>query len=135
MYATIEEMKEEAIWRMKHLHLAEDVIRDFEKEERELNLSLYGEIFGLSAMQKEKVRNFEETTGTLAYHLILDTLEFGDLLTFLYVSNRPDEWGMEREDLAALRPIAYVYNVESPNCSEFGTVEIRPNKGALVRVF
>lgn len=84
------------------------------------------------------IRDFE-SKGRLVYHVI----ESGNLLTLLYVSYPKDDWtDEEREaewEVGRLADdnslLAYIFNLELPELSEFGYVgiDVFRNSGALIR--
>lgn len=127
-----ENMKQEAIARLISLNLHPKAINEF-KDEGKLNLSLKGFLYWLDESQLERVHQFEEETGCMVYHVIHNHMTIGEMLTFLYVSNNPEEWEMERNDLAIEIPIAYVVNLDHDICSEFGSVRIQKSFGGLIR--
>ena len=134
MLVTLKEKKTEAIARMKMLKLHENPIREFEKENK-LNLSEHGGmLYWLSDEQKAMVKDFEEENNALVYHVIHNYMDFGELLTFLYVSDYKEEWKLDRNDLKQGYALAYVKNIDDDFCSEFGSVEIKPQFGGLVRI-
>ena len=51
----------------------------------------------------------------------------------LYVSAEDEEWELDREDLEERVPLAYVANLDAPDCSELGSIGIAPANGGLVR--
>ena len=123
----------EALKRMEMLHLHENVIDDF-KEISLLNQSEHGGIlYWVEGEMEKKIREWEEKTGNLVYHVIHDYTEFGELLSLLYVSAYEDEWEMERDDLVDGYPLAYVMNLTDDWCSEYGSIGIRPQWGGVVR--
>lgn len=133
MKISIEKKKEEAIARMKQLKLHTNVITEFEKENI-LNLSENGGfLYWLTDEQKSFVKKFEENHNTLVYHVIHDYTEFGELLTFLYVSDYEKEWQTDREELTDGYACAYVKNLDDDCCSEFGGVCFKTQYGGLVR--
>ncbi len=133
MKITIEMKKQEAVARMKSLKLYPNIIREFEEKDV-INLSENGGIlYWLSDEQKQYVKEFEETYNTLVYHVIRNFTEFGELLTFLYVSDEQEEWEYDREDLKGGYTCAYVKNLDEDLFSEFGSVGIRMQFGGLVR--
>lgn len=90
---TEQEMKTEAIVRMKMLNIYGNAIRDFRKKDRVLNKSEgYGALYWLNDEEKEAVKAFEEKTGNMVYTCILNHFEFGECLTMLYVSANPLDW-------------------------------------------
>ena len=123
----------EALKRMELLKLHENVIDDF-KEINLLNQSEHGGIlYWVEGEMEKKIREWEEKTGNLVYHVIHDYTEFGELLSLLYVSAYEDEWEMERADLVDGYPLAYVMNLTDDWCSEYGSIGIRPQWGGVVR--
>ena len=133
MKVTIEEKKTEALERMKMLNLYPNIIREFEKDNI-LNLSENGGfLYWLDDQQKECVSEFETEHNALVYHVIHNYTEFGELLTFLYVSDSKDEWGYDRADLKDGYACAYVKNLDEEAFSEFGSIAFRQQFGGLVR--
>ena len=128
-----DKQKLEALKRMKLLNLHPTVIDEFMQQDK-LNLSEFGGfLYWLDESQQRVVEDFERKYNALVYHVIHSFTEFGELLTFLYVSDYPEEWDMDTHSLQAGIPIAYVKNLSNDCCSEFGSVGIRPNNGGLIR--
>ena len=123
----------EALKRMELLKLHENVIEDF-KEISLLNQSeLGGILYWVEGEMEKKIREWEEKTGNLVYHVIHDYTEFGELLSLLYVSTYEDEWESDREDIQNGYALAYVMNLTDDWCSEYGSIGIRPQWGGVVR--
>ena len=123
----------EALKRMELLKLHENVIDDF-KEISLLNQSeLGGILYWVEGEMERKIREWEEKTGNLVYHVIHDYTEFGELLSLLYVSQYEDEWETDREDIQDGYALAYVMNLTDDWCSEYGSIGIRPQWGGVVR--
>ena len=123
----------EALKRMELLKLHENVIDDF-KEIALLNQSeLGGILYWVEGEMEKKIREWEEKTGNLVYHVIHDYTEFGELLSLLYVSTYEDEWETDREDIQDGYALAYVMNLTDDWCSEYGSIGIRPQWGGVVR--
>lgn len=118
---TKQEMKNEAIARMKMLKIYGNAIRDFRKKDRVLNKSEgYGALYWLNDEEKEAVKDFEERTGNMVYTCILNHYEFGECLTMLYVSKDPLDWKGERREVINREPWVYVYNKTFDYESEIG---------------
>lgn len=134
--ATREQMKEEAIKRMKLLNLHTNVIHEFQ-DDGIVNCSQFGgALFWLNDDQKKRVAEFEKESGNLVYHMIrTDYVELGRMLTLLYVSPYMDEWERDRKELAAREPLAYVANLTDEICSEYGHVGIESCCGGLRRTW
>ena len=124
-----EEMKKEAINRMKMLKLHLNIIKEFSNEGI-LNLSLNAALYYLNDKQLARVQEFEQQYHTLVYHVIQN----GQMLSFLYVSQHTEEWEYDRSDLKEGYPFVYVANLTDEICSEFGHIEIRPCVGGVIRI-
>jgi len=134
METTREMMVEEGAARMVTLKMLPQPIKEF-REEGRLNLSENGGyLYWLNDEQQKLVKDWEEENECIVYHVIHDFTNFGEMLTFLYVSKYKEEWEMDREDLKAGYPLAYVMNLTMPDCSEFGSVGVQPSIGGVKRV-
>lgn len=134
MKATKEQMKQEALARMKLLGLQYNVVRDFEaKEKIYYSLGALGLLYLAFGGVVEVVQKFENQTGYLVYHVIDNDTSIGHMLTLLYVSTNMEEWAADRHDIQEGCPLAYVENMTYPDCSEFGSVGVRPANGGVVR--
>lgn len=128
-------MKKEAIKRMEFLHLHPRAIKDFEKD-NVINVSFLSALYCLTEEQKQMVKQFEEESGGLVYHVIENFYEdIGHLLSFLYVSKYDEEWEDDMEDLDEMTPLVYVVNVTDEICSEYGYIRIKPYGGGLLRIY
>lgn len=76
---------------------------------------------------------FEEESGSLVYHALLNRTSMGSMLTLLYVSRDDEEWGVDRAELAEGRACAYVCNLDDPQLSEYGGIAIEVAGGGIVR--
>lgn len=135
MNVSIEEKKAEAVARMKMLDIIPDAIRQFNSKEPVVMLSLppWGGLYELADEEKEMVRKFEQEYDALVYMVVRANTEFGLLDALLYVSDHKEEWKMDREDIAAGYPIAYVVNHDEELFSEFGSIGVRSINGGLIR--
>ena len=130
-----ESQKAEAVKRMKKLGILEQPIKEFE-EEGKLNLSESGGIlYWLNDEQKKMVEDFEKEHNGLVYHVIHQFTNIGELYNPLYVSEYVEEWKMDMDDLGAGQALAYVINMNMPDCSEFGTIGIEPSVDGLIRTW
>ncbi len=142
---TREQQRQEAIERLRILEergLMPEVRRDFEKGR--INYSDRLSFSGLGANgilywlegnpELEKVvRDFEESTGSLAYHATHETFEFGEVLDIFCVSKYEEEWPMDREDLKDGYSLVFAANLTSDWLSEYGTISFEARGGGLVR--
>lgn len=125
-----EEMKKEAISRMKMLKLHPTIIKEFSNKGI-LNLSLNAALYYLNEEQLARVKEFKKEYGGLVYHVIQN----GQMLSFLYVSKHQEEWEDDRYDLEEGFPFVYVANMTDESCSEFGSIGIRPCVGGVLRIY
>lgn len=123
----------EAIERMKVLHIMDRPIKEFENE-GVLNLSEgIGLLYWLDDDEKEMVKKFEEEHEMVVYHVIKTFSTLGLMYSLLYVSKHTEEWEMDLADILDGRAFVYVVNKDMPDCSEFGTIGIRPSFGGVIR--
>ena len=127
--------KAQAIERMKKLGIMEQPVKEFE-EEGKLNLSENGGLlYYLNEDEQKMVDDFEKENNGLVYHVIKSRTTIGLMYALLYVSEYLEEWEMDMEDLGEGQALAYVVNMDMPDCSEFGTIGIKPSVGGLVRTW
>jgi len=131
----------EAMERLKILQeeyeLMENVVNEFENEgtvyySEYVNKDTKGILYWISNKEEfiNDIKEFEEKYNTIVYHAILTPMEFGDMLTLLYVSPHQEEWVRDKEELKEGLPCAYCINAD---CSEFGCIEIAAANGGLTR--
>lgn len=137
MKVSIEDKKVEAIARMKKWGIYPPTIKQFENENLvSESAPPFGACFWLNDEQKERVRRFEETHNALVYHVIHSYATFGELESYLYVSDYKEEWEYDRDDIEAGQQVVYVENLDAPQCSELGSIGIKRTIAAgLVRVW
>lgn len=127
-------MKEEAIQRMRILKLYSTVLQDFSANEKiNYSFSNFGFLYRLDKAMEERVRRFEKKYGYLVYHVIDNPTSIGRMHSYLYVSSNEEEWAQDRQDLEDGCPIVYVENVDDEILSEFGSIEIEPRNGGVIR--
>ena len=136
MNVSRENKKAEAINRMKALKLFVPCIKAF-KDRNEVQLSeMTGGLYEFSRDEElnAKIKEFEEEYNALVYHVIHTYTNFGEMYSFLYVSDYEEEWEMDNEDIQDNYAMSYVWNKDCPDFSEFGSIGIRQKFGGLVRV-
>lgn len=138
MRVSVEAKKREAIARMKEYGVFSLTIKDFEKDGLvSESAPPIGACFWLSDEQKERVRKFEEEHNALVYHVIHCYMEnVGEVECYLFVSDYPEEWGLDRANIVSHKAFAYVYNCDMPLYSEFGDIGIKLSPAAgLARIW
>ena len=124
----------EAIERMKLLKLDTPCIEAFIKG-NVWESEGYGALYEVNNEEQKLIDNFEKNhKGCLVYHMIHNKFEFGECYSMLYVSSNKEEWESDKEDIKNGYVFAYVENVDTPWCSEFGSIAVKPSIGGLVRI-
>ena len=135
MNVSRETKKAEAIKRMKMLDLYGPYIKAFEKKDEIFLSEMTGGVYEISHENelKAKIKEFEAEYNALVYHIIHTFTQFGELYSFLYISDHEDEWERDNEDLSDGYALAYVWNKDNEWCSEFGDIGVRGKFGGIVR--
>ena len=136
MNVSRENKKAEAINRMRVLDLYNPYIKAFKDKDEIFMSEMTGGVYEFSSNSKlcDKVREFEAEHNALVYHVIRTVTEFGELYSFLFVSDYEEEWEMDNADIAEGYALAYVWNATDEWCSEFGSIGVRGKFGGIVRV-
>ena len=136
MNVSMEIKKAEAIKRMKMLDLYSTYIKAFEKKDEVFLSEMTGGVYEITneIELKDKIKEFEAEYNALVYHVIRTMTAFGELYSFLYISDYEEEWEMDNEDLSDGYAMSYVWNKTDEWCSEFGSIGVRGKYGGIVRV-
>ena len=128
------EIKDEAIKRMKLLQLHQNVIKEFQ-DENKLNRSEFckGILYWITDEEQQLVNEFQkEHKGYLVYHIIkTETVDFGTVYDLLYVTPYEDEWSSEREELKD----NWIYSYTVTEFAECGPIQVKCINGGLARVY
>lgn len=127
--------RKEAVKRMWKLRLLKQPIKEFEEEGKLNRSESVGMLYWLSDDEQKMVDDFEKRCNGVVYHVIKTNTNFGAMYSLLYVSDSEEEWDMDMEDIANGQALAYVVNVDYPDCSEFGTIGVKPSFGGLMRTW
>ena len=57
----------------------------------------------------------------------------GELESYLFVSDRPNEWETDRKDLKSGQPLAWVYDHDEPDWPELGYIGVSLTTAAGLR--
>ena len=118
------------------MNIFKPYIEDFEKRDRVCYFEYYAGYWVFQEPEVEaKMREIEETHKCTVYAITHEFTEFGELYTFLLVTDRKGEW----KNLCVTEGnthycFAYVWNKDADFCSEFGTVGIKSFGGGITRV-
>lgn len=129
-----EEKKIEALARMKLWGIYPPIVKQFE-EDNQISESAppLGACYWLDEEQMARVREFEERNNALVYHVIHSFTNIGEMESFLYVSDYPEEWEQDRADIKDGQQLVYVCNKDMPDCSEFGSIGVAITGAAGLR--
>lgn len=125
---------EEAVKRMKMLHILPRAIQEFKSGVINRSEEI-GLLYWLDDSEKEMIEKFEEKWEGVVYHVILTETTIGRMYSLLYVSKHTEEWEMDLADIQEERVFVYVVNKDMPDFSEFGTIGIRPSFGGVIRTY
>ncbi len=127
--------KAEALKRMKTLKIMKQPIKEFEEEDK-LNLSEHiGILYWLDEEEEKMVKEFEDKNMATVYHVIKSLTSIGLMYSLMYVSQYPEEWEQDNEDIKEGIALCYVVNKDMPDCSEFGSIGIKPMNGGVARIW
>jgi hypothetical protein len=127
------EMKDEALKRMRLLQMQDTTMKEF-MVHNIVKVSDNGILFPMNEEQSQMVKDWEDKTGYVVYHVIHSLSKFGELYELLFVSNIADEWQDEKLYMKQGIVFAYVVNVDCPDCSEIGSIAVQPHRNGLIRV-
>ena len=131
--ATTEEMKLEAIKRLRNLGVMKTVENGFRENSKVYMSEFGGILYDLNADAQKSILKMGRFADRLAYAVICSHFEYGDLYTVLYVGRDKETWQSERPDRDGYCR-AYVYNVDEPYLSEFGTGQVQGANGGIIRL-
>lgn len=130
----IEILKKEALERMQLLEINPEVIAVYAKENKVM-VSQKGAFRELSVEEEMMIREFEEKTRQVVFHVISTHMLEVELLEVLFVSRSTKDWKMEKERLRKYSEIyCKAFNLTNPECSEFGCIWVRNICGSLHRI-
>ena len=133
--ATREEMKQEALLRLRLLGLEEEAVARFaETGLPELSRALgdHAYLDSPGQVEKRQVDTFEENYDSLVYHGIDSSVAFTDMLNWLFVSPESSQWEEEREYIRKNR-LVYAYVISEIE-EGVGEIQVENRDGALLRV-
>lgn len=137
--ATNEEMKEEAIRRLKTLDIFNPYIRKFASKS---GIPTFFENYaGFYADQENgliaTIKSVENRYGYLVYALTHERVNGDETWSMLVVSKYKDDWEYELESLGGnrFRVFSYVHNADVQEFSEAGDIGVAAFGGGLKRIF
>ena len=134
---TKEERKEVALKIMKELNIFEPYIKGFEKNDEVCYFERYA---GFWTWQDEdlqnKIKEIEEKYNCTVYAITHDYTGFGELYSFLIVTDYKEEWEdlIYKNSANEFYAFSYVWNKTDEDSSEFGTILVDSLGGGIRRV-
>lgn len=129
------EKKIEAIKRLKTIGIIPDAIKQFEDDGIVMvSENPFGFLYTINDEQAELVKEFEDEYNALVYLCNYCETKFGRLLSMFYVSDYPEEWSMDNEDIEAGYPIVNCVNLDVPEFSDIGGIAIQSINGGVKRI-
>ncbi len=135
-YATIDEMKEEALFRMKEVIDYTDIIDHFEETGLpQVYEPPYGASYSLEEDELEKVREIEGSRNILVWGIVRCFMMYNrqkvTVDCMLHVSQDKNEWEQERQDLRNGFPFVYTVMKEYP-VIDHGHINVYKTKGGTL---
>ena len=135
--ATKQEQKAKAIEFMNKLDIYKPYIRGFEQSDR----VCFFERFGGYWVDQEpeihaKMKEVEETYNCTVYAITHEYTEFGEMWSFLYISQYTEDWEYSLTDYedGSYYVASYVWNKSDEMLSELGDIVVRSFGGGLNRI-
>lgn len=130
--ATDENIHDEILYRMTKFNFFECGVLAFKRSGTIYSSEFGGMLYHLDDGAAEAVKQAEEA-GLVPWHVINNTYnEIGTVYTVLYVSRDTSDWASERGDKNGVLT-AFCWN-QDQSFGEFGSVQVSPANGGLVRV-
>ena len=131
--------QEVAIKAMRKLKIFTPYIKEFQENGR---VCLFRSVFGYYIDQDnepelyQKIKEFEQETGSLVYAVTQDGGHDEEIYSFLCVSKYEEEWGTEIDYAGNYIIVwAYVWNKSYEPHSEFGSIGVRSAGGGVFRIY
>lgn len=132
--ATIEEMREEALLRLKLFdQMLPCVINDFQEDGTLYMSEGQGCLYYLEEREKELVSRLEADGSRIVFHVLHYNTAYGEMLAMLYVCKDKSEWKNCREELKHTgKSYCYGCNLTDPHLSEHGSIAVKQLFGGLI---
>ncbi len=129
-------MKAEAVKYMGILKLDKRCIQAFKAKKQSVWMSSgpFGGLYEADEKLKNMIKDVETEHDIIVYHVVDGFVMGMHCYSMLCVCKYPEEYEMNEEDLKDGYAFSYVLNVDAPDCSEFGTICVKPTFGGLRRI-
>ena len=140
-----QKQKEEALLRLRMLGVMGQVRNDFRKKEPVIYYSERQNAFFNATLYwvsnhptwEKAIKDFENRNGVMVYHCQLIHMEFGDILSLMYVAKDEEEWENERKDIRDGLTFVKCLDVTNENdirSIDYGYIGIKPSMGGIARI-
>lgn len=129
-------MKAEAVKYMDILKLDKRCIQAFKAKKQSVWMSSgpFGGLYEADEKLKNMIKDVETEHDIIVYHVVDGFVMGMHCYSMLCVCKYPEEYEMNEEDLKDGYAFSYVLNVDAPDCSEFGTICVKPTFSGLRRI-
>ena len=129
-------MKAEAVKYMDILKLDKRCIQAFKAKKQSVWMSSgpFGGLYEADDKLKNMIKDVETEHDIIVFHVVENMVMGMHCYSMLCVCKYPEEYEMNEEDLKDGYAFSYVLNVDAPDCSEFGTICVKPTFGGLRRI-
>lgn len=133
--ATAEEMKEEALLRLKLLHLPKELLQQLGSEFSLKVTYFSGEVGEVREIHKRVLCRFRKILGINVFPFYITESWHGmDVISILYVGDEKDDWEHEQKMAERGYHTIFGYNLECAELSELGDGVFHVEDGLLWRV-
>ena len=128
--------KEKALELLKQLDIYTPYVKGFEEKDQVCFFERFGGYWVYQEPEIEaKMKELEKQYKCVVYAITHEYTDFGELYTFLLVTNYPEEWSrLMISDGNRHTAFAYVWNKTDDWCSEFGSVTVMSLGGGITRI-
>lgn len=128
--------KEKALELLKEMDIYTPYIKGFEEKDQVCFFERFGGYWVYQEPEIEaKMKELEKQYKCVVYAITHEYTDFGELYTFLLVTNYPEEWSrLMISDGNRHTAFAYVWNKTDDWCSEFGSVSVMSLGGGITRI-
>lgn len=131
--ASEEERVQEAVLRLVRLGVPRNpVVNEFKTHRKIYQSENGGILYDLNEETEKAVQELKKYSDKLPYAVVTTHAIFGTCHAVLYVSREKSDWECERPDRKGFC-VAFVYNTDNPEFSEFGEICVQEANGGLVR--
>ena len=128
--------KEKALELLTELDIYTPYVKGFEEKDQVCFFERFGGYWVYQEPEIEaKMKELERQYNCVVYAITHEYTDFGELYTFLLVTNYPEEWPrLMISDGNRHTAFAYVWNKTDDWCSEFGSVTVMSLGGGITRI-